>query len=98
MTRVPSTLPEAVPPKLTLVMLVSHSMLKPAGMRIRMSFVALMRGVPLLSVMVIVSATSAGEPTVKLWWAAEEILKSAMAMLLLSSSTALPRLSTSSSR
>jgi len=66
-------LPDAAPPIVAMVSVVSQLMLKPAGMWMRRSFAAEMVGVAASSVIVMVLIRVSASPTAKPWLAAEEM-------------------------
>ena len=78
------TLPDAVPPSVTVVTVGSHVMLNVAGIRIRMSLAAVIvtddASVTVTTLAVVVAC-----PTVKLWFAAEEMVAPAAIVIVLSS-------------
>ncbi len=82
------TLPAAVPRIVAVRSEVSQLMLKPAGIRIRMSLAAVIERVTGSSVIVIVLIVVGGSPTRKLWSNSEEIVgvPAAVISIVLSSS------------
>ena len=64
---------EAPPPIVAVVSVSSQVILNVEGIRMRMSLAAVISGLAVLSVIVIVSMAVVLSPTVKLWFAAEEI-------------------------
>ena len=59
------TFAEALPPRVAVVSVVSHVMLKPAGIRMRISSAATMEGATALSVTVLMLTGVIGSPKLK---------------------------------
>ncbi len=76
------TLPAALPPRLAVRSPVCHVMLKPAGMRIRRSFAAVIPGTAASSAMVSAAMAVGGLPVMKAWLAADDKVGPATAMVL----------------
>ncbi len=84
------TFDAALPPSVAVTSLVSHAMLKPLGIRMRRSLVAVIPGAAASSVIVSWLIAVGGSATTKLWSAADERLGCPIAIVLSSVAAVLP--------